>query len=47
MGVSILTVVAILALAIIAFRRGPDKVIVSNKQAKWLLRAALVLMGIY
>ena len=47
MGVSILTVVAILALVIIAFRRGPDKVIVANKQAKWLLCAALVLMGIY
>lgn len=47
MGVSILTLVAILVLAIIAFRRSPDKVIVSNKQAKWLLYTALVLMGIY
>jgi hypothetical protein len=47
MGVSILTVVAILVLAIIVFRRGPDEVTVSNKQAKWVLRGALVLMGIY
>jgi len=47
MGVSILTVVAIVVLAVIVFRRGADKVVVSNKHAKWVLRSALILMGIY
>lgn len=45
MGASILTGIAILVLGMITFRR--DQVIVSNQQAKWLLRAALVLMGLY
>ena len=46
MGLAILTAAAILVLVVIAFLRAPDKVTVSNPQAKWLLRIALVLMGI-
>ncbi len=47
MGLAILTVVAILVLLIVVFRRAPDKVTVSNTRAKWLMRIALVLMGLY
>ncbi len=47
MGITILTVVAVVVLAVIAFRRGPDRAVAANKPAKWLLGAALVLMGLY
>lgn len=47
MGVSILTVVAILVLAMITFLRGTDRAVESHRQAKWLVWTALALMGLY
>jgi hypothetical protein len=47
MGTSILSLVAILVLAIIVFRRRKERKTSVDGQATWLLRIGVVLLGIY
>lgn len=46
MGLLIFIVVAVVALAVLVFRRGPDGGEARDKRALWVRRIALILMGV-
>jgi len=46
MGLLIFIVVAVVALAVLVFRRGSDEDVARDKRALWVRRIALILMGL-
>ena len=46
MGLLIFIVLAVVALAVLVFRRGPDGGVARDKRALWVRRIALILMGL-